>query len=297
VEGRQPALGLLGVDHRVSTALRLLAATVVTVLATALGLVSCGDDEAPSTSRPAADPSTYSPSLLPTPTHTPDPRPARDACYRLTMDEAIAPVVSRPAVACRTRHTAQTFKLGRLDLHVDGRFRSADSPKVQARLASTCRTLLREHVGGSVEDLRLSMVRVVWFTPEFEDLEAGADWFRCDVVALAGPERLAALPRSSKGLVASSDRYAMCGTARPDDKDFARVPCSQDHSWVAVSTVDLPGESYPSAERAAQLMEPRCRDVAQARAEDSLDFTWSQERPTKEQWRAGQHYGICWTPA
>jgi hypothetical protein len=44
-------------------------------------------------------------------------------------------------------------------------------------------------------------------------------------------------------------------------------------------------------------MEGPCGDVARARAADPLDFTWSQEVPTREQWDAGQHYGICWVPA
>jgi hypothetical protein len=37
--------------------------------------------------------------------------------------------------------------------------------------------------------------------------------------------------------------------------------------------------------------------VAAGSADDPLDFTWSQESPTREQWDAGQRYGICWVPA
>ena len=68
-----------------------------------------------------------------------------------------------------------------------------------------------------------------------------------------------ALPRSTEGLVGSSDRFAMCGTASPDAASFERVPCSAKHTWVAVSTVPLTGKSYPSASAAGDQMESACR--------------------------------------
>ena len=44
---------------------------------------------------------------------------------------------------------------------------------------------------------------------------------------------------------------------------------------------------------------PIARDCSapKGRPDDPLDFTWSQESPTKEQWDAGRRYGICWVPA
>jgi hypothetical protein len=45
----------------------------------------------------------------------------------------------------------------------------------------------------------------------------------------------------------------------------------------------------------AARMDQVCRDVA-ADATDDLDLVWSQESPTREQWDAGQRYGICWVP-
>jgi hypothetical protein len=43
-------------------------------------------------------------------------------------------------------------------------------------------------------------------------------------------------------------------------------------------------------------MESRCRSVARSLAEDPLDFRWSEERLTREQWQTGRRYGICWVP-
>ena len=73
--------------------------------------------------------------------------------------------------------------------------------------------------------------------------------------------------------------------------------CGAKHAWVAVSTVDIPGKKLPPKDAVAGRMEGPCGDVARARAADPLDFTWSQESPTREQWDAGQRYGICWVPA
>lgn len=261
-----------------------------------------GDPGSRSTPAPSPSPSASSPassaSSASSPTVVPSPeRPIRDACHLLTYDEAIAPVVAGTDVPCSRRHTSQTYKIGRLELIADGHLLAVDSPDVQADVARTCTSLLGEHVDGSAQDLRLSMVQAVWFTPSVEDAAAGADWFRCDVVALAAPGELVALPRRSEGLVGSSDRFAMCATAEPGAAGFRRVPCGVGrHSWRAISTVDLPGSGYPSAREAGSRMESVCRSAARSQASDPLDFTWSEERPTEAQWDAGQRYGICWVP-
>jgi hypothetical protein len=275
-------------------------ALAVVGLVLVAGCTNGGDREAPSSSDPSsAAPSSTAPSpTSPSPTAVVSPeRPAKGGCHRLTYDEAISPVVAGTDVPCRQRHTSQTYKIGRLDLVRDGHLLAVDSPDVQDEVARTCTSLLGAHVGGSVEGRRLSMAQAVWFTPSVEDAAAGADWFRCDVVVPASAGRLLPLPRSSRGLVASSDRFAMCGTAEPGAASFERVPCGVGrHTWRAVATVDLPGSSYPTAAQAGSRMRATCRAAARDRAEDPLDLTWSEERPTDSQWGAGQRYGICWVP-
>lgn len=291
MEDRQPALDLLGVDDD----MRILLLVIVALL-----LAGCSDDATPAASTPSP---TSSPTSAAEPSEDADAdavavrRPVKNGCHRLSYAEAVAPVVGGTETSCRKKHTAQTYKIGRLDLVSGGHLVAVDSPSVQSGVAATCTSLLGEHVGGTPEDRRLSMVQAVWFTPSVEEAAAGADWFRCDVVALAGNGRLADLPRSSAGLVGSSDRFALCGTAPPDAASHRRVPCSAPHSWVAASSVDLPGKAYPSAAAAGEQMESACRSAARARAADPLDFTWSEERPSQEQWDAGQRYGICWVPA
>ena len=217
-------------------------------------------------------------------------------CRAIGLEAALAPVSRAKPRPCGRPHTAQTFLVGRLDLVQDGHRLAVDSPAVQARPASRCDEGLARHLRADPRELRLSMAQAVWFTPTVRDASAGADWFRCDVVVVAAPEELLRLPRRTAGM-GTPDAMAMCATAEPGTRGFTRVVCSRRHSWRAVSTVDLPGRRVPPPPVAAARMDEPCRAAARARASDPLDFEWAQESPTREQWKAGQRYGICWVPA
>jgi hypothetical protein len=249
------------------------------------------------TAGPAGSPSS-SPSSPTSPAETtpPDPGPTPEVgeCHALTFRQALAVVGRTAPVPCRRRHTAQTYFVGTLDLTTKSGFtRRIDSQAAQRQMRATCTRRLPRHLGRTPRELRLSMVRAVWFTPSPARAEAGADWFRCDVVAVAAPRQLLELPRRTTGWSAP----AMCATSAPGTKGFDRVACSRRHSWRAVATVDIPGRRLPAPAAVADRMDPTCRDVAAGSADDPLDFTWSQESPTREQWDAGQRYGICWVPA
>lgn len=271
--------------------LRVLAATLAAVLV----LTGCTAD--------ATDPSgaSRSPSSSETPVETvpadPGPTPRVGDCHALSFRQAVAVVDRTVPVACRRRHTAQTYFVGRLRLETPaGNTRSVDSDAAQRQARTTCQSRLPRHLGVAPRELRLTMARAVWFTPSPQRAEAGADWFRCDVVVVAGPRALLPLPNRTKGW-GDAPVIAMCATAAPGTRAFRRVGCATRHAWVALATVDIPGPKLPDGEVIADRMESPCGDVARSRADDPLDFTWTQESPTAEQWDAGQRYGICWVPA
>lgn len=62
---------------------------------------------------------------------------------------------------------------------------------------------LASFIGGTTEDRRLTMLRPIWFTPTPEQSDAGARWFRCDVVAVAADGKLAEL---TAGIAGALDR-------------------------------------------------------------------------------------------
>jgi hypothetical protein len=194
-----------------------------------------------------------------------------------------------------------TYAVGTLQTVVDGHLLAVDSQRVQAQPARACPPRLASFLGGTADDLRLSMLRAVWFTPTVEESDAGADWFRCDVIALAGPEELARLDGSLAGVLdrAAGDRFAMCGTAEPGRPDFERVTCAGRHSWRAVRTVPLrsgPRGAYPGEATARAAGQQPCKDVGQRASSDKLNFSWGYEWPSAQQWSGGQTYGLCWIP-
>ncbi|MGN0065693.1 MAG: septum formation family protein [Nocardioides sp.] len=258
---------------------------VVCLVAALLAVTGCsvGDD-------PGEKDSTSAPT--PTAPPEPDPAPRTGQCHRLSWEDALAPVPDSTEVRCGARHTSETFHVGSLrPRELD----QVDSPAVQARVAEVCTTRLRRHAGADEQALRLTMVQPIWFTPSLEQAALGADWFRCDLVVVAGPEKLMRLPRRSAG-IATDESVHMCSTSAPGTKAFARVTCGSRHAWRAVSSVDLTGEAYPSAEAADAVLDEACSDAALDHAEDPLNYRWAQERPTREQWRSGRRYGLCWVP-
>ncbi len=225
--------------------------------------------------------------------------PEVGTCHDLTVDEATDPVDPGKDVPCGRPHTATTIKVGKLAALADGHLLAVDSPTVRARLAKACPPALGGYVGGDLTTQRLSRFEVVWFGPSLDQADAGADWFRCDVVGLRREGALISLPPKMKGVLDAPDaldRYGTCGTAAPSAKKFQRVVCSEKHSWRAVDVVDLPGDARYLAKDVTATGDATCKDVASQRADGALKFTWSFEWPTRDQWRTGQRYGYCWVP-
>jgi hypothetical protein len=192
---------------------------VAVVLALVMLTACSGGGDSPPTPGSAGSPEGASDSPAPVPI-----KPPRDrACYRLDYRDAIAPTNESEPVNCHTRHTSMTFAVAKA--------RTARGARAQG--ARTCPTRFARFVGGSLEDRRLSMLRAIWFTPSPEQTEAGARWYRCDVIALAREEKLARLTGAIADVLdtdAGQDRYGMCGTAEPGTRHFDRVICTARHS-------------------------------------------------------------------
>jgi hypothetical protein len=272
-----------------TTRTRAAAAVVALALAT---LTACSSDQ------PAAQqPTSPAPSTTSAP--TPPAPPPRHACYDLGFTEAAAPTSTKSPVPCKAAHTAETIRVGTIRPVVDGHLLAVDSDTVQRQVADRCRSALADHVGGDEETQRLSRLTVVWFTPSLAQSDQGALWFRCDLIALAGHDQLAPLPRSTRDVLAADgalDRFGTCGTAPPAARTFQRVICSAPHSWRARATIDLPAHTKYLGKAAGAAADASCHDVEARLASDILKLRWSFEWPTREQWDAGQRYGVCWTP-
>lgn len=269
---------------------RLRAVLVVTVL---VGLVVTGCSDDPES---APDPS---PSVSVSSAPPPPADPVVGSCHALTVREATDPVDAGKPVPCSGPHTSRTVKVGQIDPVVDGHLLAVDSRTVRAQIAEACPAEPGAVLGGDRTARRLSRFEVVWFAPSLEQADAGANWYRCDVVAVRSGQSLLPLPRSLKGVLdrdGALDRYGTCGTTAPGRRGFERVACSERHSWRAVDVVDLPAGTRYLAKDAAATGDTACKDVAADRADGALKYTWSFEWPTRERWAAGQRYGYCWVP-
>lgn len=221
------------------------------------------------------------------------------ACYRIDFKRAVAPTTVAASRRCSRSHTTETYRVGELRTVVDGHLLAVDADRVQAQVSTTCPRALSKFVGGTPDDLRLSMIRPVWFTPSVDQSDEGERWFRCDAVVLSGASTLATRTGSLRGLLnrpGGRASVAMCGTAAPDDPSFERVLCTAKHSWRAISIVTFEGRRYPGARAAQDRGATPCEDAAADRAEDPLSFRWGYEWPTRARWAAGQQFGRCWVP-
>ena len=230
------------------------------------------------------------------------PPPRTGACYRLSFADATRPTNRKTAVPCAKDHTAVTIYVGKLDLVVGGHALGVDSDRAQRQVTSTCTSKLPAYLGGSTQDRQLSRFQVIWFSPTLRQSDAGADWFRCDLVAVGTGEQLMRLPhRDALRHVLDRPRalatFGLCGTAQPGSAGFDRVPCGTKHSWVAVGTIPLSGGNhYPGAAAVRKAGDQACADAVRRRNGLALKFQYGWEWPTAAQWANGQHYGYCWSP-
>lgn len=271
------------------------AAALLCVLLLVLTGCNGGDDSSPGTT--GADSSAGAATEPPKPPR----RPRVGDCHRLDRDQALAPTApTQSRVPCRRKPTAITFFVGRVGRDAQGQRLDVDSPRVQRRVAETCPEQLSEFLGGTPDQQRRSLLTAVWFTPTLAQADAGAGWFRCDVVATGAGDSLMTLPAQLSGALDDEtvrERFALCAAGEPGRKSFSRVPCTAPHGWRAATTVDLSGDRYPGKEALETQMADACSDAATQAATNPLDVRWSQEGPTRKQWRAGQRHGLCWVPS
>lgn len=269
----------------------LVAVAVAALTATGLLASGCG---AGAGAGPAPSPGVSASTAPPPPAD-----PVVGSCHSLTVREATDPVDTGDPVPCREPHTSVTTKVGQIDAVVDGHLLAVDSRTVRSRIADACPEDPGSFLGGDRTAQRLSRFEVVWFGPSLEQADAGANWYRCDVVAVRAGTSLLTLPRNLEGILdrnGALDRFGTCGTAAPGRRGFARVVCSEEHSWRAVDVVAFPTGTRHLAEDAAAAGDAACKDVAAERADGDLKYTWSFEWPTRAEWASGRRYGYCWVP-
>ena len=142
---------------------------------------------------------------------------------------------------------------------------SSTTPRTTTRSSARfayreCSTRFEKFLGADESLAMRTVVSWAWFRPSEEAWDQGARWYRCDIVG-GGDQSTdyVALPEDAKGLLQGriDDRWLVCADG-PTVAAAARVPCSEAHSWRAVTTIKLgePEDDYPGD----RLVEVQTRD-------------------------------------
>ena len=223
--------------------------------------------------------------------------PTLGACRLLAPEDVAASANSADTVDCAADHTAQTFAVGPLPSELA---RAAyDDPDIGAFAYQTCSTTFMKFLGADESLALRTLLSWAWFRPSQEAWDNGARWYRCDLVG--GTDDATAfvlLPETAEGLMSSGvpgDEWMACvnGEAVPG---AVRIPCSEEHTWRAVTTIKVGADKDPYP--GDRVVEVTSRDFCDASVSAWLDYplqykfayTWFHEA----EWKTGNRRSVCW---
>lgn len=244
---------------------------LVVVLLTSV--VGCGSEAAPSTAPPE-----------------------KGACRVLEPSDSDHPDDDTPVVDCAREHTAETFLVGTLtgDVPASG----YDSDEVGAEVYRACAPAFASYVGADESLVMRTVLSWAWFLPSKAAWDAGARWFRCDVVG-GGPDSTSyvSLPKTTKRLLLGkpSDRWMVCGKGETVDTSV-KLPCSEPHDWRAVTTIKLgqPSDDYPGDRLVEGRTREFCSDSVGAWLQYPVTYDFGYTWFKRAEWEVGNRRSVCW---
>lgn len=222
--------------------------------------------------------------------------PELGACRVLEPADAEESTNDGEVVDCAAgAHTAQTFAVGSFpDDLADA---SYDDERLGEFVFETCSERFATFIGGDESASLRSLVSWAWFRPQEDAWEAGARWYRCDVVGGADTSAdYRPLPEDPTGLLdARPDEWMAC-VRGPRVAQAERIPCSEPHDWRAATTIKLGDKDaeYPGD----RVVEVRTRDFCRSSISAWLNYptsyefgyTWFREA----EWSVGNRRSVCW---
>lgn len=200
-------------------------------------------------------------------------------------------------VDCKDDHTAETFAVGTFPQRLtDGA--GADNPGLGAYIFDVCSKRFLRFVGGEESSVLRSTLNWAWFRPSDEAWDKGARWYRCDVVG--GGDQVSgfiALPKTAKGLLLGkpADEWMVCVNA-PDVVGAPRIPCSEPHTWRAISTIVLGDakDPYPGDRLVEVKTRDYCSDQVAYWLNNPIDYDFGYTYFHEAEWKTGNRRSICW---
>lgn len=223
--------------------------------------------------------------------------PELGACRDLDKDDTSRPTNATRTVECTEDHTAETYDVGTLpdDLHSE----EYDSPALDAWAYRTCTDAFVEFLGADESTVMRAWVSWTWFRPSEKAWEDGARWYRCDVVGGGeASQTYLGLPPTAQGLLVGAnpaDEWMSCADGGALN-DSPRVPCSEPHTWRAVTTVQVGAadDEYPGDDVVQARSSEYCSTSVSAWLGYPVDFDYGLTWFGEGQWEAGNRRTICW---
>ena len=256
------------VPHR---PVRLAALVVGAVLA----LAGCGSDTSPPKAEAA---------------------PVLGACRALTPDDVAEPSNTSPTVECAEAHTAETYAVGELPDSLDDV--DYDDSDLGAWAYKTCSDKFMGFLGADESLVMRTVVSWAWFRPSEKAWDDGARWYRCDVIGGGEQSKdYVDLPTTAKGLLLGrpKDRWMVCADGATVSGSV-KVPCTEPHSWRAVTTITL-GEAdddYPGDRLSEVTTRDFCSKSVGAWLNYPVDYDFGYTWFHEPEWDAGNRRSVCW---
>jgi hypothetical protein len=222
--------------------------------------------------------------------------PALGACRVLAPRDIDRPSNDTEPVACSSKHTAQTYAVGTFPAALVDK--GMDSPALGGYVYDRCHSRFQRFLGGDESLVLRSTLTWAWFRSSADAWKAGSHTWRCDVVGGGDQSKeFVTLPATAKGLLLGKpdDRWLVCVNG-PTVTGSVKIPCSDKHTWRAVTTVVLGKKqaAYPGD----RLSEVRTRDYCSGSVgawmnypvDYDYGYTWFHEA----EWKAGNRRSICW---
>jgi hypothetical protein len=218
------------------------------------------------------------------------------ACRDLTPEDVAEPSNATRTLDCAKPHTAETFAVGTLpEQFADAAYDDRGLGLVAYR---ACGAAFQSFLGADESLVMRTVVSWAWFRPSEKAWEEGARWYRCDVVGGGEQSKeYVDLPETAKGLLLGRphDRWMVCAQG-PTVSGAVKVPCTQKHSWRAVTTikVGLDDEAYPGDRRVEVISDDYCSDSVGAWMDYPVDYEYAYTWFHEAEWEAGNRRSVCW---
>ncbi|WP_017934785.1 hypothetical protein [Nocardioides sp. Iso805N] len=196
-------------------------------------------------------------------------------CHAMSLKRVGDYADPRKPVPCSKPHTSITFGVAQVQTPLAG----LSQPLLTSMGTDACTKLEIQTLGRSVIRRATTVYDFLFFQPTVAQMQAGAEWFRCDLVIFA-PTRLLPMPKHLSH--PAIPKHRSDSTERCLTSAYYGTPCSTKHAYRPIHVVQFKPVAYPTRserrEAGAVLCPDRTRHVG-----------WSPEAT----WRAGDRFLVC----